>query len=833
MASEKDFLQDLGITNQFGISSVTERVQQTNLLGTYGPQITNGMDIGSMISDEARNYLKNLKEEDLLAEIVFPDDIPADLAALFLNMIGATIATPSNDYRFANEDFNNGYMLVANKKTAEDFIKKYDNAEDLSKDPVMAGFCAALSKAKDKIQINPWIKEKTAEYLVLLDEAHKFNKHVFDCCYDMRDKINFACSLCSDNFRISELSDAERKKEEICKHFILQNIRQIETASTLIEQELLLDRIIHNLITETSILQRKHNEMFRTTLGKLKMSNPLSMAVLLDNGEHVDFFGLDKTKSYRLMNHINISKAREFIDFSHCDINGHFTCSRIKVPIALPRSVNYGLDCSYCCDNFINENTVFPKGVQIIDFTGTIKNFTDLAKLNLPETVTTIALTNSILNAALKKPEVLAEFRVFEQKYPNIKIVGDKPDKTLQNLLEQAQAGPKTKKAETIKPQNADSVKPVIPEKTAEWLTRKEILGLCQNEPFANIDGLDRFIKRAINSNINIKSEDKMVDGNVVSCVHIDCLPTLKEIISHVIEESFKHTKIKPTQTVVITERNQEKKGKVKKQKPVRFRKYIPKQVWKEICTSCNDSNGLLYSILQRINLINLDYTKQVLSGAIQYIDENGQIQVVPTLQKKRGCALAQNIEDRTKGAVSRRIVWTMNPKDKIIVAIKFCADHTDNTNAIQTYKNARTHAAKCNNMNGESVTRELINQNIDNYYDVVDLLQQYKPKEKPAVNVQTKTEKPKTQSNVRVPDKPANSVSNTKKAPKASLVDMTSLEYKIRAMIETLAGDIEKKNYRFTKLKNTDAKLKVWEEIKVCLDRQKRLEQELQEMIK
>ena len=101
MTSENDLLKGFGIANSYA-PSVVNRPQQTNILGTQSSAMFNTVNIGDMISNEARDYLKNLKEEDLLAEIIFPDDLSADIAALFLNMIDATIALPSNDARFAS-----------------------------------------------------------------------------------------------------------------------------------------------------------------------------------------------------------------------------------------------------------------------------------------------------------------------------------------------------------------------------------------------------------------------------------------------------------------------------------------------------------------------------------------------------------------------------------------------------------------------------------------------------------------------------------------------------------------------------------------------------------
>ncbi len=825
MAQENDFLNSLGlanIKNDFGAVPVINKPQQTKLLGASGAIMSRDIGIESLISSEARKYLEDFDEKDIMAEIIFPKDIPADVAALFLNMVGATVAAPSNDKRFASKEFNNGYMFVVNKNAAEKFLQKYSDPKKLSDDAAMAQFCAALSSTKEKIHLKPWDKGKSAEYLVLVDEAYKFNSEVFGCCLTVRDKLNLMCAFGSDNFRIAELSDTECKKEEIFRNFIAQNIVQIENASNIIEQEVLIKKFMLSMIVEDTLMRRKYNELFYTSLGRLKMSKPLSMTVLLDNGEHVDFFKLDKTKSYRFMNHINVSKTREFIDFSNCDIHGHFTCARIKTPIALPRSVNFGLDCSYCCDNFINENTRFPKGVSVIDFTGTIKNFRDLAKLNLPDTVTRIALTNSVLNSVLKNAEALAEFRMFEQKYRNIKIVGDRPDKTLQDLLEQTQAAAEPKPVQPKTQQNVKPAKPVVPEKTSDWLTRKEILSLIeQDSQFSDIEGMDRFVKRAINSNTSIKPENRLVDGNAIPCVHINCLPTIKQTILQIIEENAKRAK--PKEKIVEKQEKTVKQQTKKQVQSVRIKKYIPKQIWKDICNSCGNSLQLLYTVLDEINKVNNSYDTQTATDApIQYIDKNGNWQCITNTEYKGTKAATQWLEKRD----NRRIVWTIN--SGIMVAIAFFEDHVNNAKAVLNYREALTNAKKGLLMDGKTAIDKTAVKSSD-FLNVTDLLKQYKPtktetKTEPAVQ---KKAEPKPEPKLE-PKQPAKPVKKTKAEVAAPVVveptaatpvvrkrrpriktqvDVKTLAAEISAFVDGLDEEIKKLSIEMCKQKKDPAK--------------------------
>ena len=704
----------------------------------------------------------NFDKSNSMVEIEFPDDLPADMAALFLILVGATPAAPTNDKSLLGADYANGYMLVANKQVTESFINKYKTPDDLNDDPVLLQFYAALVKCKSKIKLRPWNHRKSNEFLQVLDNAYACNRYIFDrfnaipnWYTPIHDKINFMYTLCSDIFRIDKLSPKNARKEEIFKHFILMEIERIKNAPTAVEQDVLLDKFMHSIVIETTILQRKWNEFYFTSLGKLKMSKPLSMMVVLDDGSHADFFKLDKDKSYRIMNHVNVAKINQFVDFSNIDVDGGFGCSKAKVPIILPKSIYNLLDCSQCCDNFITPETRFPKGTRVIDLTCTIKSFTDLKNLNLPESVNQIVLAKSLINSVLKDPAKLAEFKSFEEQYPNIKIVATINDKSLQEMLAPAKpvdTKPVTPKAE---PKIVET-KTVIPAKTSEWLTRKEVLALIeQDSEFSSIEGLDRFIKRAINSSAIIKKENKtQEDGAVVSCVHINCVPTIKQTVLQIIEEDTKRAK--PKQIVNdVTPEEAPKAKKAKKQKPVKIAKFISQKVWNDIKNSCNDSAHLIYSVLEHINKVNIDFTKEkVVAGPVKYIDKNGKIQVVPTLHIEDICAITQSIGNRYTG---KRIIWTMNSHDNILVAIRFMETHADNTNDAKEYKETRKYAAKVQNTDGENITRDFVVA--QGYLNIADLLKQYKP---------TKTEK-KTEEK-----QPVKTVeqTDTKAEPKAPVVE-------------------------------------------------------------
>jgi len=103
----------------------------------------------------------------------------------------------------------------------------------------------------------------------------------------------------------------------------------------------------------------------------------------------------------------------------------------------------------------------------------------------------------------------------------------------------------------------------------------------------------------------------------------------------------------------------------------------------------------------------------------VQYIGADGQFQVISDIDKKEGRALGQTIGKNDK----RRIVWTINPADRIIVATAFFETHAETIKVAKPYQDARKFAAKGQNTNGTQVTYNLVVEN--NYLKVSDLLQQ------------------------------------------------------------------------------------------------------------
>ena len=258
---------------------------------------------------------------------------------------------------------------------------------------------------------------------------------------------------------------------------------------------------------------------------------------------------------------------------------------------------------------------------------------------------------------------------------------------------------------------------------------------MSTDERFSDVADLPKLIQRATNINTSV-TEQKLLDSIPVLCVHKNNVPVvINAALDLMNKDKMRAQKQDSTDTETIGKSKKEKKNKTKKvkstdtkiihiekPKPIDIEKYIPKNVWKDICDSCKDSSQLLYSVLEKISLINMDYTKQQKSGTVQYIDADGQMQVISSISKKGGCALGQSINPSDR----KRIVWTMNPSEKIMVATAFLETHAETIRAVVPYKTARTLAAKGQTVDGTLVTRDLVIKN--NYLKVSDLLEQYKP---------------------------------------------------------------------------------------------------------
>ena len=181
---------------------------------------------------------------------------------------------------------------------------------------------------------------------------------------------------------------------------------------------------------------------------------------------------------------------------------------------------------------------------------------------------------------------------------------------------------------------------------------------------------------------------------------------------------------------------------------------------------------------METANQVNQLYINQKSTEPVLYLNENYILQPVPGTYVKTGKAAAQRIGNDN----GTRIVWTLNPDDKIMVAIAFYDDHTPGTRQKQSYDDvAIPAAARGCLLNGKTkVNAALVKQG--NYLNIRDLMDEYKPtqKAKPEPVVKTKQEtKPKKAEKVAkktVSTQPADSKPAIGKATKEKPIEQATV---------------------------------------------------------
>ena len=558
------------------------------------------------------------------------------------------------------------------------------------------------------------------------------------------DRINFLYSWFDDNCR--NIGSMNSHNEEIYKCFLRKKIELISSITNPDAQNKVFTVLMKHLVFMPNEFAYKLKQ-FQNVLGVLKNSESLSMPLVLDDGTHTDLFKLDTTKMHDVMHSINVSKTSESIDLSNLNINGDLICSKAKAAIGMPNKINGTLDCSGCKCKI----TKIPFGTVRVQAAHTFNTIAELNTLEFPSTVREILLARSVIKNAVTDSNELGHFRLFTAKYPNIEILDDRCVLSMRDALEQQLEKIEQKK----QPEKAKSEKPVaqskpqIPEKTADLLSRKEIAELCKNdERFIDTD-IDRLIKRAT-PKFSKLIENRMFNGASVVCVHRDNLETLLNNMVQILQEDLKRVATEQPETnQIVAEKAEEEKNApapAQKPEPVVIEKYFVKSVWKSIETYCGDSAQLIYSALESVNKINQLYMQQYAHEPVVYLNENNIKQAVPGMTTRGNKAAIQTIGIENK----TRVVWTLNPDDKIMVAIAFYDAHKRGGRDMQDYTvNAIPNAAAGLLADGKTVvTKELVAQ--DNYINITDLLAQYQPKTnditEPVVSKKTKAKKTETQ---------------------------------------------------------------------------------------
>lgn len=728
---------------------------------------------------EVDTPVKHFNRDDIQTAVIFPDNLAPDIAAKFLILIDAYIlaapglTTDTTRYVDAPE-----YLFIANNKRVRDFINTYGNFDNIKNNDTLVELYQALVKGNKKINLDQFDVQDSMELLELHENAGINEKVLSKTLPNVRDKINFVYSLCSDISQDDKLTQSQLHVEKIFQQFILQRLHQIAATDNPKKRDYILRKLMRNTIFVDTKLSYKLNQ-FLNNLGTLKIAEKLSMIVVTDDGMHNDLFNLDLSKPHNIMNSVNLSKINKPVDLRNITINGDFVCNKAKQPVVMPRQINGTMDLSNY--DFVSKMTRIPDCVTSVNFSHSIKTIDELLSLNIkfPESVTEILLAHTHIKQMVKNANGLKQYEIFKARYPNITIRDSQNKVSVDEILAQIQ---QTQKQPVPVPVSTpDKKETFVAKKDDNWLTRKEIITILkQDEICANITDIDRLVRIATKT---VHSEKRDNNGTIVLCIHQDNINAIKEQIIKLLEQAPQEQP-EPQKEVVVKE---EKKPTKTKQNNVviKIEKYIPKQVWKSICSNCGDSIHLLYSVLERINKVNMNYTTQTPQLPIQFVDKDRKKKYTPNTEVKSGKAATQHIENND----NRRIVWTINPDDKIMVATAFFADHGDNAQSMKLYNSiAIPNAKQGRNMDGILVNKELVIKN--EYLKVSKLLKEYKAKIAEKEQKTTKADSAESQKRKRIKQH-------------TTLVDVKAVETQIDAFIEHLDNEI--KELTKNVLNNTD----------------------------
>ncbi len=718
----------------------------------------------------------HIDSSDGISHVIFPHSINPRAAAWLLYKTNAIVIVPVNSPVYTTDYFSKDYHFIVKTNAYNDFTANPIQGDEKG----FIDFCENMLSGTEKITIQESSLKKSRDFWDTHRKLIIRPKTSLEQTPEKRDYVNFLYSWAENNIRTNEITDSQRRTEAIFREYLFLLIKDIEATKSESEKMSKINKIIETVIFDDSGMVYKINQ-FNNCLGRIKNSVPPALPIVLEDGTQTDVFKLDGTKHYRIMHQIDVSKNKIPFDFSNIDINSNFVCSGAREKIVFPKSIRGRLDCSNTkLDLFKGD---IPNGTTKIDFSRTVKNFSELLNMKFPKSVREILLSRSMLNATAKDLQMLREFRQFQDKNPHIEIWDSKHALSLQDILVAALNQIEQKHAQQNVAAPVAVVKTTDPTtKTEQWLSRKEIVELCRADArFKDIDAdMEKLVRLAIKTNKQIKSGTKSHNGQSITCVHMESLDLLKQVMLQIYNTDAVRETPKPTTTSTPKTQAEKKVAKVKKEKQtIKIEKYIPKQIWKSICNACGDSLNLLYSVLERINKVNMNYATQTPHTPLQYIDKNNTKQIIPNTEIKSGRAASQHIENND----NRRIVWTINPDDKIMVATAFFAAHGDNAQAIKMYNSvAIPNAAKGQNMDGVTITKDFVERS--DYLNVSELLETYAKKiaDKQKNNIAANQSREKRPRIMRP-------VSQTH----TTMVDVKSLEVQIENFISNLDAQIKR----------------------------------------
>lgn len=347
--------------------------------------------------------------------------------------------------------------------------------------------------------------------------------------------------------------------------------------------------------------------------------------------------------------------------------------------------INGSLDCS---DFPITAKTVLP-----LTFKKLICKFSinDLGILigRLPMGVSQVVVRTALLNSVRKnKDGALDIARRFVRAYPNVAVTDEK--QTLNDVLAEIDRA-SAATALVAKADKAQTAKPEVATKTAEWLEGSELVAHCAtaSEKFASLspDAQERHMRIARSAKVRLDLKTgqfkRPSDGAVVQCVHVDCVSMLLDYILTSIAEQEESRAAKDASKVATKKQVAKPAAQPQKAqsslfvgtshvKPVKIKKYISKSAWTQIRSKCSCSVPELLRVLNDIDCINIDPASTMGNGVF-YV-ENGVIRKSRTVKFKSARCLAQGFG---KSDNRGRIVWGVS--GNVFVCQKFFADHAVN----------------------------------------------------------------------------------------------------------------------------------------------------------
>ncbi len=400
----------------------------------------------------------------------------------------------------------------------------------------------------------------------------------------------------------------------------------------------------------------------------------------------------------------------------------------------------------------LTQTFVFPKAIKEINCAGVIS---DLGFFNgrIQKGVKKIIIADSVLENITKDPKMLADALLFKRRYPNIVVTGNKKkSKTLDEYLEIKPAKIKidqdiideqfskrkiyididfSRPAKKQTPEPKEEAKPITSEypiKTEDFCDDKELLTICANDQSLKALGLlETELKRVVRKQMLRLEKTIRFDtetNSVVCCFPRSKIPEIIKNLTKGYKTAAKSETGSEKQEKPMSQRELKKLKQPEPQKntimSVAIKKYIPRNLWTEICKACGKNEETQKFILETINSVNTNVPETPSSKHLQIINPATNARTnSPYMKKEFVNCVVQSITDRLYRD-NKRIIWAYLPNDKILVCTGVLMEHTK-TKSANEYKRLRTLASDCLNDKEELITPQKIMD--EKYFDIEDLL--------------------------------------------------------------------------------------------------------------